>query len=116
MATIEYDIRNGIAYRKGRYDGDSDTLFAYCDRCGRSPIINNKCLKCDVPEPGTKARKLAKVIEWFCFHRSTRGAFGEHSGHFESFESNLAEKIIQACCGDNIEIEQATNVNLKEVK
>lgn len=109
----QYEVRNGIAYRKPRYEGDADALYAYCDRCGSRPIVNNKCLSCDVPEPTEQAKRLAKVVEHFCFHRNTRGAFSPYSGHYESFETDLAAKIIAACT-DDVEVHQATNVGFPQ--
>jgi hypothetical protein len=56
MIEDEYILLNGINYRK------TDN-FSYCDRCGRVPIINNRCIYCDVI-PSREDFVLAKKLEF----------------------------------------------------
>jgi hypothetical protein len=106
----QYEVRNGIAYRKARYDGDPDALYAYCDRCGSRPIINNKCLKCDVGTPGITAERLARLMAR-CMHEIQCGSQFDGSGwSYSKFDTAEAAKIIEACTDANgIHVGQATN-------
>jgi hypothetical protein len=83
----DYNIRGGIAYSKG------DT-YAHCDRCGFRPVVNHKCLKCDLIVSGGAVR-LAGLIERFCVRK----------GGFDAF---LAAEIIEACV-PVVRLTQATN-------
>jgi len=85
----EYETRNGINYRK------TDD-YALCDRCGGRPIVNNKCLICDVDEPTEEIKKLASLIASECFRRSQDRIAGFQDARHESFNITRAAKIIQA--------------------
>lgn len=92
----DYDVRNGIAYR----NGDS---YAHCERCGFRPVVNHKCLRCDVVAPGTGSRRLADLLGRFCLREHRHG-----SSTWQSFDAALAAQIIEAC-HSGIQVEQATN-------
>ena len=85
----DFNIQDGIAYSK------LDT-YAHCDRCGFRPVVNRKCISCDVT-PGEASQRLADLLRRFCTGRG-------------GFHADLAARIIQACVtGSGIEVLQATN-------
>lgn len=81
----EYTLRGGIQYRA---DG-----YAYCDRCGAVPIVNGKCLACDV-QPTEADTALADKIGRNCFH--PRRNIGLRAVEYERFDSDMAARIIAA--------------------
>jgi hypothetical protein len=83
----EYVLRNGINYRA---DG-----YAFCDRCGRRPIVNDKCLNCDV-RPTEADRELAHEIKQACFSPRQEREPGFRDFRYESFDEETAARILAA--------------------
>lgn len=111
-----YEIKNGIAYRLPRYVGDLDGNYAHCDRCGGRPVVNNKCLKCDVSTPTRSAERLADLMKT-CVETHHHGSRHDGTGwESTSFNANEAAKIIQACIDEedgHLGVFQATNFDWK---
>lgn len=83
----EYTTKNGINYRE---DG-----YAFCNRCGRRPIVNDKCLYCDV-QPTEEHRRLARDLKTFCFSPRMERQPGFSDARYESFDQDLAARILAA--------------------
>lgn len=81
----EYTTRNGINYRE---DG-----YKFCDRCGRVPIINDKCVFCDTPADMAD-REVAQTVMEHCFTARREPMRGFFDGRPEEFNAMLAARII----------------------
>jgi hypothetical protein len=83
----EYTTKNGINYRN---DG-----YAFCGRCGRTPIVNDKCMYCDV-QPTERDLALAGVLKSYCFNPRRERQPGFSDARYESFDTELAARILTA--------------------
>ena len=94
----EYITRNGINYRVdvdlGSPLGDKNG-YAFCDRCGRRPIINDKCLYCDV-QPTAEDRNLAHELKAQCFNQREERQPGFRDARPESFDEEKAARMLAA--------------------
>ena len=83
----EYTLKNGINYR-----GDG---FAFCDRCGKVPIVNDKCLYCDV-QTTDEDHALAAELKYHCFNSRQEQSPGFCDFRREGFDIEKAARIIAA--------------------
>lgn len=87
-ASNEYTLsESGILRRE---DG-----FAFCGRCGRTPIINDKCLNCDV-QPTSNDRGLAETLKRYCYSERQERQPGFVDFRPEKFDIERAAKVIAA--------------------
>ena len=82
----DYETVMGINYY-------NDGTFAFCDRCGKSPIINHKCLYCDVRLTDHDI-ELARELTRYCFHPRQGAIPGSFNGRPEKFDMDMAARII----------------------
>jgi hypothetical protein len=81
----EYTKRNGINYRE---DG-----YAFCDRCGSRPIVNDRCVWCDV-EPTDSDTAMAEELKRWCFNPSRAHQPGFCDAKPEYFDTDLAARML----------------------
>lgn len=91
--TLNYEIRNGVAYR--------DDGHRFCDRCGSSVIVADRCVRCDVT-PTDADRALAAEIMGHCYRERQAAQPGLSDGRPEHFNSELAARIIAAARGSDL--------------
>jgi hypothetical protein len=82
-----YATRNGINYGQ---DG-----YAFCARCGRRPIVDDKCPYCDV-EPTEESRQLARALKHWCYSPRRERMTGFFDGRPEHFDEELAARMLSA--------------------
>ena len=83
----EYTLKYGINYRA---DG-----FAFCDRCGKTQIVNRLCIHCDVT-PTKDDALAANEIRKYCYSPRMEAQRGLSDGRLEKFDAPLAARVIAA--------------------